>query len=93
MVVERGRITVPLAGGTVKKKFALSNPPRVVVDLVGSTFPGNLKETVGKHGIAGVRFGRPDGKTVRFVVELEGDGTPSNLSVLKRTNSLAVAWR
>ncbi len=91
--IERGRVTVALEGGRVVKSFALQNPPRLVVDLEGATLPKTRQFQIGDKGVAKLRFGRPDGKTVRFVVELDRTAAPRDLSVLKRASSLAVAWK
>lgn len=91
--IERGRVTVALEGGRVVKSFALQNPPRLVVDLEGATLPKTRQFEIGDKGVAKLRFGRPDDKHVRFVVELDRTSAPRDLSVLKRQNSLAVAWK
>lgn len=93
IVAEWGRITIPLEGGRVVKAFGLADPPRVVVDLADATFPGHKQHSIGDKGMKEVRFGQPDPAHVRVVVELSGTHPPQDISTLKRSGSLAVAWK
>lgn len=91
--IEHKRVTVALQGGQVVRKFGLDNPPRVVVDLEGATMPKKRALDIGSKGVAKIRFGRPVPERVRVVVELSEAGSPKGISVLKKDDSLAVAWR
>lgn len=65
------RAVLDLDNKTAYKLFTLKNPHRVVVDLQGSTIEIPLqldKEHAGV--ITGVRYGRPDKKTLRVVFDL-----------------------
>jgi Tfp pilus assembly protein PilZ len=91
--IEFGRMAVPLKGGKIVKKFGLTNPSRVVVDLVGAEYPGARNEPIGEKGIAKLRIGRPDTERIRVVIELSRDGAPRNITAVKRGESLVVAWK
>lgn len=91
--VEWGRITLPMTEGRVARAFTLNGPPRVVVDLEGTSAPPRLEEQVGEKGIARVRTGRPDAEHLRVVVELSGKRKPTRPSTLMRDGELAIAWR
>jgi uncharacterized protein (TIGR02266 family) len=93
VVAEYGRVTLPLVGGKVARSFGLADPSRVVVDLVGAEFPGHKALEVNDKGITRVRFGRPDPEHVRVVIELSGTKQPAGITTLKRSKSLAAAWR
>jgi uncharacterized protein (TIGR02266 family) len=93
MVIERGRVTLPLAAGTVKSAFTLMGPPRVVVDLEEAKLAAFQEIPVAEKGISKIRFGRPNPNTVRVVVELDAGATPHDVTTLKRQGSLAIAWR
>jgi uncharacterized protein (TIGR02266 family) len=93
MLIERGRVTLPFEAGTVKSAFTLSQPPRVVVDLVDAKLAAFKEIPVSEKGIAKIRFGRPNPDTVRVVVELDVGASPHDVTTLKRQGSLAIAWR
>jgi Tfp pilus assembly protein PilZ len=93
LVIEQGRITLPLKNGKVVKRFSLTSPTRVVIDLVNAQFPGHQEQKIEKNGIAKLRIGKPDADHVRVVVELNRKGDAKNISTLKRTGTLAIAWK
>lgn len=93
ILVEHGRVTVPLLNGKVINKFALSSPSRVVVDLAGARFPGHQKNMIKTKGISELRIGQPNSDQVRVVVELSRDAMATRITTVKRKGSLAIAWK
>ncbi len=65
------RLVFDLTAPARHRVFALRSPERVVIDIFNADFSGTLPEsaTTGPF-VAGVRNGRPDPRTLRFVLEL-----------------------
>ena len=72
----RTELTVEVAGGDVQwQDFALSGPPRVVVDIDNARMdlPSRAFAGLNRGGVLGVRASQHDARTVRVVLDLERD--------------------
>jgi len=70
----RAEVVIAVDGSVDVSDFALSDPPRIILDLNGATFTGTtrLYDRVPRGGITNIRVAqyRPD--VVRVVIELDG---------------------
>ena len=71
----RAEVVIAVDGSVDLQDFALSGPPRIVLDLHGATFTGSarLYDKIPRGGITNIRVAqyRPD--VVRVVIELDSD--------------------
>lgn len=71
----RAEVVIAVDGSVDLEDFALSGPPRIVLDMHGATFTGaaRLYDKVPRGGITNIRIAqyRPD--VVRVVIELDAD--------------------
>ena len=71
----RAEVVIAVDGSVDVQDFALSDPPRIILDLNGATFTGasRLYDKVPRGGVTNIRVAqyRPD--VVRVVIELDGD--------------------
>ena len=74
---DHSRLVFDLSGAAHHNVFSLSAPERVVVDIRNAAFSGVLPApaTTGPF-VAGIRSGRPDPGTLRFVLDLRERVTP-----------------
>ncbi len=87
-----GRLELQLPeGGKVKRAFALSNPARVVVDLIGAELPKKNID-IDEGGVVQLRFGHPDPKTERVVVIVAGGDKPAKPAASLDGDRLNVTW-
>ena len=69
------RLVFDLSGEVQYKLFTLSNPERVVIDVEGSSFTGDLSLVDWEDSpISGMRSAIRDGNTLRMVIDLAGAG-------------------
>jgi len=70
---EKTRAVLDLSARTEYRLFTLQNPDRVVIDLETSTLQDSLAFEPEHAGIiASVRHGKPEGETLRVVLDLSG---------------------
>lgn len=70
----RTELTIEMAGGTARwSDFALSGPPRVVVDIENAVLalPGTRFDGLDRGGVRGVRTSQHTATTVRVVLDLD----------------------
>lgn len=68
---DKTRAVIDLSGPAEYKLFTLQNPNRVVIDLPGSKLNRGFDPSLNKSGlISDVRHGKPDGKSLRLVLDL-----------------------
>ncbi len=74
---DHSRLVFDLSGAARHNVFSLSAPERVVIDIRDAAFAGVLPApaTTGPF-VAGIRSGRPDPGTLRFVLDLRQRVTP-----------------
>jgi uncharacterized protein (TIGR02266 family) len=61
-------------GSSIEKVFTLAGPPRLVIDLNGSSPKGNKQPVAGRAGVSSVRMGARKGGT-RLVLDLRSPAT------------------
>jgi len=71
----RAEVVIAVDGSVDVQDFALSGPPRIVLDLHGATFTGaaRLYDKVPRGGITNIRVAQYRDDVVRVVIELDGD--------------------
>ena len=66
------RLVFDLSNGVEHQIFVLEGPDRIVVDLANARFRGDLPEVEPENPLlSAIRSGRPEGTTLRFVLDLK----------------------
>lgn len=70
----RAEVVIAVDGSVDVEDFALSDPPRIILDLNGATFTGatRLYDKVPRGGITNIRVAQYKPNVVRVVIELDG---------------------
>ena len=76
------RLVFDLSGEVQYKLFTLSNPERVVIDVEGSSFTGDLSLVDWEDSpISGMRSAIRDGNTLRMVIDLAAQVEPRSFTL------------
>ena len=76
------RLVFDLSGEVQYKLFTLSNPERVVIDVEGSSFSGDLSLVDWEDSpISGMRSAIRDGNTLRMVIDLSAQVEPRSFTL------------
>jgi N-acetylmuramoyl-L-alanine amidase len=74
------RLVFDLSGEVNHQVFVLQSPHRIVIDLDNAQFKGALPQVeMDNPLLASIRNGRPEGKTLRFVLDLKQSVNPRSL--------------
>jgi N-acetylmuramoyl-L-alanine amidase len=76
------RLVFDLSGEMEYKLFTLSNPARVVIDIEGSSFGGDLSRLdFNESPVSGMRSAIRDGDTLRMVIDLVTEVEPRSFTL------------
>jgi len=76
---DTSRLVLSLSGSPTYKVFALSNPPRVVIDISDARLAAALPNNFSGSPVQAVRSGIRDGRDLRIVVDLAAKASPKSV--------------
>jgi N-acetylmuramoyl-L-alanine amidase len=81
------RFVLELSQPTKYKLFTLNSPPRVVIDLIGTSWPKSFTENSQTKRITRIRHANHKNKTLRIVLDMAGTADIKKHFALKKTTS------